>query len=81
VVQDDWPFHDPPNTAVITLAQIIEHDYPVLYVCHDRDDGAWQFLHSGDVQIADARLVSLRGMSARDPTLLQLANLPLGWYA
>jgi hypothetical protein len=80
-MQRNWPFDDPPNVAVFALAQIIEHGYPVLYVSHDCDDGAWQFLHGGDFQMEDARLVSLRGMVERDPTLLQLADLPLGWYA
>jgi hypothetical protein len=80
-MQSRWPFDDPPNVAVITLAQIIEQGYPVLYVSHDRDDGAWQFLHDGTNEIEDARLISLRAMVERDQTLLQLADLSLGWYA
>jgi hypothetical protein len=43
-MDDLWPFHDSPNVAVITLVQIIEQGHPVLYVTHDDDDGAWQFL-------------------------------------
>jgi hypothetical protein len=80
-MNDHWPFHDSPNVAVITLVQIIEQGHPVLYVTRDDDDGAWQFLDGSDTQIEAARVASLRSMITLDPTLLQLADLPLGWYA
>jgi hypothetical protein len=81
MMHSNWSFHDPPNLAVITLSQIIELGHPILYVSHDSDDGGWQFLHGGDVQMQDARVVALREIVERDPTLLELADLPLGWYA
>ena len=41
---DDWPFDDPPNVAVVTTRDVTEDKVPILFVSHDRDDGAWQFL-------------------------------------
>jgi hypothetical protein len=55
----------------------------IAQVFHDEDEGAWQF-HDDDTEEkteADARLVTLRRMVARDATLTQLASLPLGWRA
>jgi hypothetical protein len=76
-----WLFVDPPNVAVITVAQITDSDHPVLYVSHDADDGAWQFLTGGPLTETDARVVSLRSMLQRDPSLVELADLPRGWIA
>ena len=39
---DDWPFEDPPNMAVITTVNVLEHGHPVLLVTHDEDDGGWR---------------------------------------
>lgn len=54
---------------------------PVLYAAHERDDGMWQF-HSNlrDTTFREAALVSLRAVFTIDPTISQLADLPLGWH-
>jgi hypothetical protein len=54
---------------------------PILRVCHDADDGAWQFLHGGPVSEEDAAVVGLGRMLERDPSLRELADLPEGWIA
>ena len=54
---------------------------PILLVTHDADDGMWQFLTGGPVQMADAMLVSLRELYRLDPSIGELADLPLGWTA
>jgi hypothetical protein len=77
----NWPFSDPPALATITLRQIIEEGQPILHVSHDADDGGWQFLDGGVPQAADARVVSLAHMFQSDPTIGQLADLPVGWVA
>lgn len=77
----DWPFEDPPNVATMTVRDVIEGHSPVLFVVHSEDDGMWQFLTGGPVEMADARLVSLEYMWRRDPTLGELADLPVGWQA
>ena len=76
-----WPFADPPNVAVITVTQVLRQGMPVVYVSHDEDDGGWQFLHGGSVTSADAMVVGLKEMIRHDPSLAELADLPLGWCA
>jgi hypothetical protein len=78
---DDWPFTDPENLAVFTLKRIIRGKSPILRVCHDEDDGGWQFLDGGEVATKDAFLVSLQFITQFDPSVLELADLPLGWVA
>ena len=76
-----WPFSDPPNLLIITVKQILHGGKPVLYVVHDADDGGWQFLTGGPFDTADALLVTLKSMIEHDPSLAQLADLPIGWSA
>jgi hypothetical protein len=77
----DWPFDDPENTAVFCLARILRGTCPLLLVTHDEEDGSWQFLDGEHVFEEEAVLVSLGGMVQFDPSLRELADLPLGWYA
>ena len=78
---DDWPFVDPPNVAVFTVRQIIDDGMPILRVCHDEEDGAWQFLSGEQITMADALLVCLKNVVSRDPSIAELADLPYGWIA
>lgn len=75
-----WPFADTPNTASITTRQVLEGT-PVLHVTHDADDGSWQFLCDTTDDPAEARVVGLGWMLARDATLGEVADLPEGWHA
>lgn len=77
----EWPFADPENVAVVTVRQILLEHAPILWVCHDEDDGAWQFLPGDDVGIEDAMLVCLRTVLAHDPSIAELADLPFDWTA
>ena len=78
---DDWPFGDPQNLAVITTRQVVEQGYPILLVTHDEDDGGWQILCGTTNDEEDAMVVSLKSLVARDPSLKELADLPLGGRA
>jgi hypothetical protein len=78
---DDWPFDDPENVATMTVRQITHGGQPILLVSHDADDGMWQFLTGGPIQMADAMIVSLREVYQIDPSIGELADLPLGWMA
>jgi hypothetical protein len=80
-VPDNWPFEDPPNVAVITTRSVIEDNAPILLVAHDEEDGAWQFLPGGTVREEDARVVALRRIWERDPSVAELADLPEGCEA
>lgn len=75
-----WPFADPPNTASITTRQVLA-GAPILRVTHDADDGSWQFLCGTTHDTADARVIGLGRMIARDISLSELADLPEGWQA
>ncbi len=78
-----WLFDDPPNVAVFTSKAVVEAGEAIVYVTHDAEDGAWQF-HSKDgapQSQSDARIVSLRSVVAMDPSVLLIADLPLGWCA
>jgi hypothetical protein len=79
----DWPFDDPPNVAVITIRRVISGGLPITYVSHDEDDGAWQFLvlEPAPPQMSEAMLVGLASIVRLDPTILELADLPIGWCA
>lgn len=79
----NWPFADPPNVAVFTSKQIVEDGYCIYYVCHDAEDGVWQF-HSMDgapESTSDARIFSLKTILEMDSSIALLADLPLGWCA
>ena len=80
-VSDMWPFEDARNVAVITTRQVVHGAAPILWVSHDEDDGSWQF-HTGElVEVEDAMVVGLEEIVERDPTVFELADLPVGWVA
>jgi len=66
--QTEWPFKDPKNTVTFTTVGVI-------------DDGAWQFLTGAPVTMAEAMIVTLSHVVGTDQSLLELADLPLGWVA
>lgn len=76
----DWQFSDPPNVAVIANQKIVLSGDWIAYVSHD---GAWQFHtnQSEPVNEEDAMMVSLQSIVTLDPTIIELADLPLGWHA
>lgn len=78
---ESWPFEDPPNVATYTVRPVMNGDAEIVFVTHDVDDGAWQFLDSRGARQEDAALVSLREVVRRDPSIGDLARLPRGWSA
>ena len=75
---EDWPFDNPENLIVFTLKRIVNGESVILLVTHDEDDGGWQFLDGDEAAVEDASLVCLRTMADLDPSIVQLADLPLG---
>jgi hypothetical protein len=75
-----WPFDQSPRTAAITVRAVLE-GAPILHVSHDEDDEGWQFLDGEPAELAEARIISMAGAVALDPTLLEIADLPSGWVA
>jgi hypothetical protein len=80
-LEENWRFTDPENVAVITLKQIISDGQPILHVTHEIEDGGWQFLGWGDAKPEDAKVVALRTIVRLDPSVQEVADLPLGWHA
>jgi hypothetical protein len=76
-----WPFIDARNTAVFSTRHVIEEGKPILLVTHDQDDGAWQFHTAKTVLASDAKIVALDEIVYGDPSVVELADLPLGWSA
>lgn len=76
----NWKFPDPPHTRVYLSKTVQNGAEPVTYVSHDADDGAWQFL--GDSMTDSGGVLScFHHPIDNDPSLAELADLPLGWYA
>lgn len=78
--EHEWPFADPTNTAVFAHRSVVKGDDWVHTVFHDADDGAWQF-HAADPDASDVVVVGLGEMYERDPSIGQVAGLPLGHCA
>lgn len=74
-------FKESLNTAVFTTRYVVEELSPILFVYHD-DDGSWQF-HGGEQEILDEdmRLVALEEIIKLDKSILELANMPIGFEA
>ena len=78
---DIFPFSDTPDTAVFICSHILDSGEEILFVSHDMDDGAWQFLCGKEHNESDARIVSLKYVLDLDPTVGNLKDLPLGYCA
>lgn len=76
----DWRFPDNPHTKVFTSKTIEEGKEWITYVTHDLSDGAWQILGESGIK-GGAKLDCLHKMTEKDPTLVELADLPKGWCA
>jgi hypothetical protein len=73
-------FIDDPRLGVLTTAPVLA-GAPILMVSHDADDGGWQFLCGTTNDPADGRIIHLKEIVAMDPTVTEVADLPLGWIA
>jgi hypothetical protein len=73
----------PAGDVAITTRQVMRDGWPILLVTRDADDGAWQFVNGrGDTADTDSALVvDATRITALDPTVAELADLPLGWRA
>jgi len=75
-----WKFADPPHSEAFLSEKVDRGTEPITFVSHDAVDGAWQFL--GDSMFEGRGvLVCLHHPIDRDPTLTELADLPVGWSA
>lgn len=77
----DWRFPDKPHTKAFISKAIQEDKEWITYVTHDLSDGAWQILGETGIDSGGPELACLHHMVEKDPTLVELADLPKGWYA
>lgn len=76
-------FEDSLNTAVFTTTFVINDKKDITYVTHEIEDGAWQFFSSDafDNYEEVAMIVGLGEIIKIDKTVLDIADLPLGYVA
>lgn len=75
-----WIYPDPPHTQAYLSKTVYEGDEAITYVSHDAD-GDWQFLGDSMANGGGPVLVCLHHPIDGDASLLELADLPLGWCA
>ena len=73
-------FAESPKLGVLTTKAVLA-GAPILMVSHDADDGGWQFLCGTTNAPEDGCIVHLEEVVTRDPTVSEVADLPLGWVA
>jgi hypothetical protein len=77
----NWKFSDDPHTRVFLSETVHNGTEPVTYVSHDAEDGAWQFLGDSMSDGGGPVISCFHHPIDRDPSLAELADLPVGWYA
>jgi hypothetical protein len=79
---DEWPFEDDPGVLAVTTKQVTGGTHPILYASRELDEDGevtWQFLClTVAFDMVDAQLVRLDTLLRLDPTLGELADLPVG---
>ena len=81
VTADSWPFDQPRDCAVFVTREVLDRAEPILLVTHDSDDCGWQFIGSSRGTVESGRIIGLGEAVQLDPSVLQLADLPVGWHA
>jgi hypothetical protein len=79
-----WPFQDLPGTVCVTTKRVTSRRLPIVYASRAVDEENklfWQFQCAEGFQLDDAQLVGLKTVFAVDPSIGELADLPLGYEA
>lgn len=76
-------FDESLNLAVFTSKFVILENKQIIYISHEIEDGCWQFLSNDEFENFEevAMIVSLEEIIKLDETVLEVADLPLGYYA
>jgi len=74
----EYKFEDDPNTACFTCKHVLDENAEILFVSHDEDDGAWQFLCGGEHTESDAKIVGIGQIINLHPEMNLLYEMPLG---
>jgi hypothetical protein len=74
-----------PNTMVVTSVYVTQQAHPILCVSHedDAEEGIiWQFhCGNGDYDMAKMQLVRLETILRIDPSVAEVADMPVGHAA
>ena len=69
------------HLAAFICQHVYENSKPVLLVSHD-ENGDWQFVCGRDHDVNEKpRLVGIVHLLERDPSLNEIADLPINWAA
>ncbi len=76
-------FQEDGRTAVFTTKFVLFDKNDITYVTHDEDDGAWQFFSDDHFDNFEevAKVFALEEIIKMDNTLLDLADMPEGFFA
>ena len=77
----NWKFPGSPHTSAYLSETVNDGTEEVNYVSHDSDDRSWQFLGDSMSDGGGPVLVCLHHPIDKDPSLIELADLPVGWCA
>lgn len=71
------------KTAIFTTKFVVNDKKEITYVTHDIEDGAWQFFSNDNFDNYEevAMIVSLDEIIQIDNTILEIADLPFGYFA
>ena len=78
---EPWPFDQGPNVAAITSTHITRDGKPILQITHYDDDDSWGFQSGLPATTEELQLVAMRQIFWIDPTIVEIADLELGWSA
>ena len=76
-------FPDSLNTAVFTTKFVVHDRKEITYISHDFEDGAWEFYSDDNFDNYEdiVLILSLDEIIQLDISLLEVADLPLGFVA
>ncbi len=80
-MDQNWPFDQGPRVATVTTRQVLEEGFPILLAAHYSDEEDWAFTCGTTNESKDLRLVAMEEVLAIDPTIVEIADLPIGWSA
>jgi len=73
-------FNESLNTAVLTSKYVMSRESPIVYIAH-HDDGTWEFWGKEIIDEAEIMVVSLGQIIQVDPSVLDVADLPVEFNA
>ncbi len=73
-------FKEKLSTAVFTSKYVMGKDSPIVYVAHN-EDGSWEFWGKEIIDESEIMVVLLEQIIRTDPTVLDVADLPIQFTA